>query len=77
MKNDVFLGCARLTAIVIPKSVTKMGYMVFYGCKNITIYCRAESIPAGWHSGWNAGRDADYYTGEKADVHTVVWGFTG
>ena len=59
----VFNECSSLKKIIIPASVTSMN-AAFPGCRNLTIYCRANSIPSGWSSGWNNSRP-------------VVWGYTG
>ncbi len=77
IEQCVFLDCESLHRIVIPASVTKMGHMIFYGCPNITIYCRAKSIPDGWSSGWNSVRTSYSLWEEYEEVHTVVWGYTG
>ena len=60
-----FSGCEDLTDIFIPASVTSMEIDVFMNCPNLTIYCEAESQPAGWSETWNwSGRP-------------VVWGYKG
>lgn len=58
-----FSGYYKLTRIEIPDSVRYMGYEVFKGCDNLTVYCEASSQPAGWSSSWN------YYGAP------VVWGY--
>ena len=60
-----FSGCEGLTDIFIPASVTSMEIDVFMNCPNLTIYCEAESQPAGWRENWNSGGC------------TVVWGYKG
>lgn len=60
-----FSGCEGLTDIFIPASVTSMEIDVFMNCPNLTIYCEAESQPAGWSETWN-------WSG-----CTVVWGYKG
>ncbi len=54
-------GCRGLTSITIPDSVTSIGRDVFYDCRNLTIYCEAESQPSGWNITWNGSE------------HPVVW----
>ena len=53
IKNNAFNDCTNLSSIVIPSSVTSMEWMVFTDCNNLTIYCEAETQPAGWYSDWN------------------------
>jgi hypothetical protein len=48
--------------VIIPDSVTSIGYYAFRDCSNLTIYCEAESQPEGWHSNWNSGN------------RPVIWG---
>ncbi len=52
-----------LKSIVIPSSVTSIGWNAFYGSKKLTIYCEAESQPAGWPDNWNRSNNK------------VVWGY--
>lgn len=53
-----------LTEIVIPKSVTSMGYDVFDDCTQLAqIYCEAASQPSGWDANWNR------------DNYPVLWGY--
>ncbi len=65
----------KITKIIIPKSVTYISSDAFEGeysyysgttpdCSNVTFYCRASVMPAGWQSGWNIDRP-------------IVWGYTG
>ena len=57
-----FAQCSTLTNIIIPISVDTIDAYAFFECKNITIYCEAESKPAGWAAYWNSNRP-------------VVWGY--
>ena len=34
--SEAFYNCSRLTSIVIPSSITSIGYEAFYGCSNLT-----------------------------------------
>ena len=47
-----FEACYGLESVFIPKSVTTIGKSPFDGCST-TIYCEAESKPAGWDDDWN------------------------
>ena len=63
----VFSECTNLSSIIIPNSVTGMGYDVFYGyapSQNINI--RAQEQPEGWDSDWNYGCNA-----------IINWGYSG
>lgn len=59
-----FSGCNSLASIVIPSSVTSIGYFPFdEWCDSLVIYCEAKSKPRGWDSAWN------YWN------RPVVWGY--
>ena len=58
-----FYGCEGLKSVFIPRSVTFIGDSAFAGCKGLTIYCEAESQPAGWAEHWNP------------ENCKVVWGY--
>lgn len=58
-------GCRHIKKIIIPDSVTVIEKYAFDGCRGLTIYCEAESQPAGWNAGWNFGN------------RPVVWGYKG
>ncbi len=57
-------GCGKMDSIVIPISVTSIESDGIRYCKNLTIYCEAESEPTGWSSAWNY------------DDRPVVWGYS-
>ncbi len=65
-----FDGCTCLTDVIIPDSVTSMGYGVFKYCDAlIDIFCEAESAPSGWsNNGWGSG----WFSGCTANVY---WGY--
>lgn len=62
-----FSGCIHLKEVVIPISVTTMEYNIFNYCKDITIYCEAESRPVGWSEYWASG----------STNATIIWGYQG
>ena len=57
-----FEYCSALKELVIPSSVITMGRDVFFACRDLIIYCEAESQPEGWDGEWND------------DGCTVYWG---
>ena len=43
--DDAFMGCISLKSIVLPKSVTSIGYEAFFGCISLRrIYSRIGNI---------------------------------
>ena len=80
INHSAFANCKRLTKIIIPKSViTICGGDVmdepFYGCDNLTVYCRDTSEPYGWTGKWDVYAHQNY---GKTDIKLkVVWGYTG
>lgn len=74
-----FENCKSLYKLIIPKSVKKVhgawsfdNWSPFGGCSNLTIYCRAKTIPDGWEIDWN--RCGFYFNDEECNV---IWGYTG
>ena len=61
--NSAFSHCYSLAIVEIGNSVTSIGEYAFYYCRSLTIYCEAESQPAGWNSSWNSSN------------RPVVWGY--
>ena len=51
--DHTFDGCRNLKTIAIPATVATIKEGAFSSCSNLTVYCEAETIPAGWNSGWN------------------------
>ena len=58
-----FAGCTELESIKIPVNVANMGQKAFENCLSLTIFCRADSQPDGWHKNWNP------------DQRPVNWGY--
>lgn len=63
-----FSNCSSLKSIFIPKSVKTIRRYSFYHCEDLTIYCEAESKPAGWDETWN-----HRWFNEDEQIKTV-WG---
>ena len=70
--DEAFEYCTTLNAIIIPDSITDVGWRAFWGCSNLTIYCEAAKRPSGWDATWNYLK---YDGGYK--YCPVVWGYTG
>lgn len=49
-----FRGCTGVKAFTVPMSVTAIGKHVFYGLNGASLYCQAESVPAGWNAQYNS-----------------------
>ncbi len=48
-----FCRCDSLATVLIGNGVTSMGSCVFLDCGSLSdIYCKASSMPTGWHSWW-------------------------
>ncbi|MBO4823131.1 MAG: leucine-rich repeat domain-containing protein [Clostridia bacterium] len=94
--NGAFEDCHNLTTVFIPKSVTEMEGNVFcrgdFGDYSMwpeityyldslsTIYCEAESKPAGWDNDWLVVYTEPYdyirtHEQETVDDVEVVWGY--
>jgi hypothetical protein len=57
--------CISLKSIKIPSSVTSIVSNAFRDCKDLTIYCEAQSKPENWQYDWNPNNCP------------VVWGYKG
>lgn len=69
IEEDAFRGCASITSVIIPDTVTDVGKGAFDECKALTLYCKAAQKPNGWLEGWNGGRPVvwDCNNNEVAD----------
>lgn len=50
---EAFSSCSSLTRVVVPSSVTTVEEDAFLDCKNVTVYCEAQSKASGWSNNWN------------------------
>ena len=72
ISDYAFLCCETLITVIIPNNVTSIGWDVFSGCVNLTIYCSANNRHAGWDTDWNYCFEHTNGT----DYCTVIWGYT-
>ncbi len=63
--EEAFSGCTKLTQVTLPLSLTTVEKKAFSGCMSLTINCKQEQKPSGWHQDWTDGKA------------TVVWGYNG
>lgn len=64
IESGAFAENANLTSIVIPTSVTYIGYGAFEDCPNLTIKCVISNQPEGWHAKW------------KKEETPVIWNYS-
>ena len=63
IQKYAFYNNTDLRSVIIPDNITSIAAQAFVGCYNLTIYCEAESKPAGWDINWNLNK------------YPVVWSF--
>ena len=63
INHTIFCCYNKFVSVVIPDSVTSIGYDAFAYCYSLTIYCEAESKPSGWNDNWNSSN------------RPVIWGY--
>lgn len=51
--DDYAFWDCNLDTIILPASVTKLGYHPFHGCLDIVIYSELTKKPSGWHMLWD------------------------
>lgn len=49
-----FKGSAGLNSLFLCSSIEEINAHAFYGCKNLTIYTDAKTVPDGWNARWNS-----------------------
>lgn len=52
IQENAFLNCSSIISVFVPETVTSIGDRAFYGCKNLTIYLRANGLDV-WEYEWN------------------------
>ena len=58
-----FNECTSIESVFIPQSVTELHGSAFQDCPQLTVYCEAEKMPAGWQ---------DFM---EKNVKEIVWGY--
>ncbi|MDE6189056.1 MAG: leucine-rich repeat domain-containing protein, partial [Clostridia bacterium] len=51
--DHAFANCTALESVTISDNIMKVGEYAFFGCDNLTIFCKEESQPDGWAKEWN------------------------
>jgi len=65
---NAFGKCSSLMAITISESVSEIAMGAFENCTALTIYCEAESKPAGWNSNWNSTKAPVVWNSKSNDI---------
>ncbi len=58
-------------SIKIPRNVTMIKPLAFTNCDNLTIYCEANSKPAGWATNWHDS-SVNVIWSTLIDAHSIV-----
>lgn len=53
LRNFAFYNCAQLKKIYLPDNIESMGYFVFGGCSELTIYFETNKGMKNWQMNWN------------------------
>ena len=59
IQENAFLNCSSIISVFVPETVTSIGDRAFYGCKNLTIYLRANGLDV-WEYEWNGNAPVFY-----------------
>lgn len=62
---SAFANCNKLKKVFIPVNVKEIEERALSKCRELTVYCEAESQPSGWSHKWNPNN------------LPVVWGYKG
>ena len=51
IKHQTFASCSALSSVIIPNSVTGIGYWAFQDCRSLRdVYCHAKIVPTAYRS---------------------------
>ena len=76
--SGAFSYCDQLEYIIIPKSVTTIGWVAFEETGSVRIYCETETKPSGWDDDWSWGQPVEWgVSGNFANVHDKLKGLNG
>lgn len=64
IRYAAFMGCTKLTSLIIPASVTKIDSNAFINNSNLIIYAEATEKPTGWNNNWYPGGDNVFWYSE-------------
>lgn len=66
IRYAAFMGCTKLTTLIIPRSVTKIDSNAFIHNSSLVIYAEPTEKPTGWNTNWCPGVADVYWYSETS-----------
>ena len=76
MGDYAIRGCTGIKTLIVPSTVSSLGKHVFYGMRNVTLYCETENIPSEWNERFNSSYLPIFFGCELSDDNSYVVSFT-